>query len=191
MTIGPGNARAADVSLRPNANDGHDPVIGISLPLLVLLRAISSATSALSAPSIAITKWINTTTSAAQRGRRKTRVTYLRLADRGEAKIDEIRARPEAAYALATVRQVTNRADDAVQNITDEVEESAEETLARASIAIRSIAQRPIRSLTGWIRSTLGHTTDQLRHQRRADPDAETERGARATHPRANPGTPR
>jgi hypothetical protein len=64
------------------------------------LRAISSATHTLSAPSTAITNWI-TTTIATQRGRRKTRATYQRLADRGEAKIDEIRASPETAYTLA------------------------------------------------------------------------------------------
>jgi hypothetical protein len=136
-----------DASVRPGAVDRHDPVVGASLPLLLLLRAISSVTHTLSAPSAAVTRWVTAATGAAQRGGRQTRATYLRLAERGEARLADIRARPRAADALATVRHATGQTDDAVQSITDEVEETAEEALARTGIALRSAANLPIRAL--------------------------------------------
>lgn len=155
-----------DVSPRPGVADRHGPVVGASVPLLLLLRAMSSVTHTLSAPSAAVTRWVTAATGAAQRGGRQTRATYLRLADRGQARLDDIRARPGAANALDTVRNATDQTDDALQSITDEVEETTEEALARTGIAVRSAAHLPLRALARTIRGSGGVVGAQTRSRR-------------------------
>jgi hypothetical protein len=143
----PGSTGTTDINLRPRADDGHDPVAGVSVPLLLVLRATSAAARAVSAPPTAINNWF----TAAGHVAAQARATYLRLAARGAARLEEIRARPKAADALATVRHATDQTDATLQNLADEVEETTEEALGRLSIITRSTAQLAIHPLARWI----------------------------------------
>jgi hypothetical protein len=74
--------------------------------------------------------------------RARLRGTYLRLAHRGELRVEQLRAHPRVTRALHTFDETTARVDHTLQDAADEINDTTEETLGRASLRAWAARQR-------------------------------------------------
>lgn len=64
----------------------------------------------------------------------RTRQTYLDLAERGRASLTSLRVSPALAHVLNGLHTASNRADQRVQHLTDEIHDRGEELLGWANL---------------------------------------------------------
>jgi heparin binding hemagglutinin HbhA len=75
----------------------------------------------------------------------KARETYHEWVERGEDRVERVRAQPQVARALRSVKDANQRFDRQVEKIVDELHDGGEEVLDAVSFETRSVGEKTAR----------------------------------------------
>lgn len=89
----------------------------------------------------------------------KAHQTYLDLAERGEGTLRRIRSQPTVADVLRNVADATERLDNQVEFVVDEMHDASEEALGRMSLETWAARERAARATQRFAREAVDTVT--------------------------------